>query len=145
MYVWLGKGRVALFQAVDNIIEVQEIIHSMRHMKLKNGAVAKQIDLEKAYDRIRWDFLHQVLIEIGFPDSWIRLIMFIVSSNSFAVLWNKEQLPFLRNLPFTSFLPGKKIPIPKLPFFRIAVHYVIGTAPRDLWQFLSTLLSFSKR
>ncbi|KAG6467722.1 hypothetical protein ZIOFF_074362 (mitochondrion) [Zingiber officinale] len=57
---------------VDNIIVVQEILHSMRTMK---RAVAIKIDLEKAYDRIRWSFLEKVLQEVGFPENWIKLII----------------------------------------------------------------------
>lgn len=60
----------------------------MKGLRRKNGALAIKIDLEKAYDRIRWEFLYEVLTEIGFPESWIQLIMFIVTSNSFAILWN---------------------------------------------------------
>lgn len=66
----------------------------MKHTKKKEGMVAIKVDLEKAYDRISWSFLYQVLHEIGFPHSWIRLIMFLVTSNSFAIFFHKEQLPF---------------------------------------------------
>nr|WMB96822.1 hypothetical protein [Solanum melongena]WMB96868.1 hypothetical protein [Solanum melongena]WMB97045.1 hypothetical protein [Solanum aethiopicum] len=49
-------------QTTDNIIVVQEAIHTMRIMKRKKkGVLAMKIDLEKAYDRIRWSFLRQVL------------------------------------------------------------------------------------
>lgn len=78
----------------DNIIVVQEVIHTMCISKRKEGMLAVKIDLEKGYDRIKWAFLYQVLQEIGFPGSWVHLIMFIVTSNNFAILWNKEQLPF---------------------------------------------------
>lgn len=44
-----------------NIIVVQEALHTMRKMKRKNGAIAIKVDLEKAYDRIKWSFLQQVL------------------------------------------------------------------------------------
>lgn len=40
--------------------------------------LAIKVDLEKAYDRIKWDFLHSVLEEIRLPNSWINLIMHIV-------------------------------------------------------------------
>lgn len=55
----------------DNIIIVQEALHTMRKMKRKSGIVAIKVDLEKAYDRIRWSFLQQVLEEVGLPLSWI--------------------------------------------------------------------------
>jgi hypothetical protein len=61
----------------------------MRKMKGKKGAVAIKIDKEKAYDRLDWNLLRRVLIEIGFPFTftWIKLIMNLVSTSQFAVLW----------------------------------------------------------
>src|ERR1044072_3110055 len=41
----------------DNIIISQEIFHSMRFLHRKNGWMAIKVDLEKAYDRVRWSFL----------------------------------------------------------------------------------------
>lgn len=38
----------------DNIIVAQEVIHSMSSMKGKKGFMAIKVDLEKAYDRLRW-------------------------------------------------------------------------------------------
>lgn len=39
-----------------------------------------KIDLEKAYDRIGWDFIDRVLLVVGFEDSLRKLIMYCVSS-----------------------------------------------------------------
>jgi hypothetical protein len=41
----------------DTIVVAQEIIHSMRSMKGKKGFMAIKVDLEKAYDCLRWDFI----------------------------------------------------------------------------------------
>ncbi|KAG8479287.1 hypothetical protein CXB51_029072 [Gossypium anomalum] len=41
----------------DNIILAQEVIHSMRCQKKRKWMVIK-IDLEKAYDRVRWNGVH---------------------------------------------------------------------------------------
>ncbi|EOY22291.1 Non-LTR retrolelement reverse transcriptase-like protein [Theobroma cacao] len=75
-------------QASDNIIVVQEAIHTMRIMKRKKGALVIKIDLEKAYDRVKWYFLQEVLIEIGLPSKWMSLIMHIVQTPTFSILWN---------------------------------------------------------
>lgn len=63
----------------------------MRKMTGKKGAIAVKIDLEKAYDRLDWNFLRRVLMEVGFPSNWINVIMNIVSTSQLAVLWNGEQ------------------------------------------------------
>lgn len=78
----------------DNIILVQEALHTMRTMKRKKGTLAIKVDLEKAYDRINWKFLQHVLEEINLPLSWIQLIMNIVTTNTFSLIWNGEHLPF---------------------------------------------------
>ena len=54
-------------KASDNIILVQEIIHSMNTSKSKVGNMAIKINLEKAFDRLKWSFIHQALIFFNFP------------------------------------------------------------------------------
>ncbi|EOY16857.1 Uncharacterized protein TCM_035777 [Theobroma cacao] len=60
----------------------------MRNMKRKEGALAIKINLEKVYDRVKWSFSQEVLIDIGFPSQSINLIMFIVKSFTFFIIWN---------------------------------------------------------
>lgn len=50
----------------DNIIIVQEVIHSMRTKKGRKGWMAIKINLEKAYDRLKWDFIERLLMTLGF-------------------------------------------------------------------------------
>ncbi|KAK4262419.1 hypothetical protein QN277_027981 [Acacia crassicarpa] len=78
----------------DNIIIGQELLHIMSRNRSRRGLMAMKIDLEKAYDRIRWEFLQQVLIEAGFEDDFIHLIIHCVSSVSFNVIWNGSQTEF---------------------------------------------------
>lgn len=74
---------------IDNIIAAFEIIH---HMKRKGrdrwGDVALQIDISKAYDRIRWDYLELMMSKIGFAPRWIRWIMMCVSIVMYKVAIN---------------------------------------------------------
>ncbi|XP_017972398.1 PREDICTED: uncharacterized protein LOC18611557 [Theobroma cacao] len=75
-------------QAVDNVIVVQEVIYTMKTMKRRERALALKVDLEKAYDRVKWSFIREVMTEIGIPSNWISLIMNIVQSPTFAIIWN---------------------------------------------------------
>ncbi|XP_061348098.1 uncharacterized protein LOC133293538 [Gastrolobium bilobum] len=45
----------------DIIIIVQELIHSIRRMQGKKCFMVIKVDLEKAYDRLNWKFIHRVL------------------------------------------------------------------------------------
>lgn len=38
------------------------------------------MDMSKAYDRIKWDFLHLVLQKLGFSTRWVNMIMICVES-----------------------------------------------------------------
>lgn len=77
--------------STDNIIIVKEAVHSMRRKKGRKGWMLLKLDLEKAYDRIRWDFLEDTLIAARLPEEWIRWIMLCVTGPSMNVMWNGEK------------------------------------------------------
>ncbi|XP_039684948.1 uncharacterized protein [Medicago truncatula] len=79
----------------DDIYQM-EIIHFMRRSKKKKGFVAFKIDLEKAFDKVNWEFLRSCLHDFGFPDITIRLIMHCVSSSNYSILWNGNKLPYFK-------------------------------------------------
>ena len=78
------KGR----QSSDNIILVQEIIHSMRNMRKKNGFMAIKIDLEKADDRIQWNFIFDCLRELEISENIQKIIQKCVTTPLMNILWN---------------------------------------------------------
>lgn len=78
----------------ENIVVAQEMVHSMNKMRGKTGFFAIKVDLAKAYDRLRWSFIHEVLLEIGFPSSLIHVIMHCVTSAKTNVLWNGNRSEF---------------------------------------------------
>ena len=49
-------------RGVDNTIIVQELIHTMGKTKGRGGYMALKIDLEKAYDKLEWSFIKDMLI-----------------------------------------------------------------------------------
>lgn len=77
-------------QSTDNIIIVQEMLHSMRKKQGNTGYMAIKIDFEKAYDRLRWSFIHDSLIEMKLPQTMIKVIMQCISSAKLQILWNGE-------------------------------------------------------
>lgn len=72
----------------ENIVVAQEMDHNMRKMKGRTGSFAIKVDLAKAYDRLRWSFIHGVLKEVGLPTKMINMIMHCIVSVRTNVLWN---------------------------------------------------------
>ncbi|XP_010471448.1 PREDICTED: uncharacterized protein LOC104751234 [Camelina sativa] len=82
----------------DNFVVVQEAVHSMRCKKGTKGWMLLKLDLEKAYDRIRWDFLEDTLNAAGLSNLWVRWIMTCVSGPSMSLLINGERTEAFRPL-----------------------------------------------
>jgi len=70
----------------DNAILVQEVVHFIHHSCAKKGSIAFKIDLEKACDRLNWDFLELTLHDFGFPPATISFIMSCVRSSNLSIL-----------------------------------------------------------
>jgi Reverse transcriptase (RNA-dependent DNA polymerase) len=49
---------------LDNVLAASEIIHSTK--RDKTHGVFLKIDFKKAYDRINWDFIQEILMSMGF-------------------------------------------------------------------------------
>lgn len=67
-------------------------MHTMRIKRGSKGFMAIKFDLEKAYDRLSWDFIHTILREIGFCSKWITLIMNCIRTPRMSIIWNGEKL-----------------------------------------------------
>ncbi|KAL2901420.1 LINE-1 reverse transcriptase-like protein [Bienertia sinuspersici] len=75
----------------DNCLLAHEFVNWVKHKKKgKLSAAVLKIDLSKAYDRIRWDFLEKVLEAYQFPQNWIKLIMQCVTTVQYSILINGE-------------------------------------------------------
>ena len=74
-------------RGVDNTIIVQELIHTMGKTKGRGGYMALKIDLEKAYDKLEWSFIRDMLICFNLPRNLIELIMSCISSVTTSLLF----------------------------------------------------------
>ncbi|EPS63383.1 hypothetical protein M569_11401 [Genlisea aurea] len=73
----------------DNILLAYELNHSIklaRRQSKRYGAL--KLDVSKAFDRLEWPFLEQVLRRHGFPASTTDTIMRLVSSATYSILIN---------------------------------------------------------
>lgn len=82
------KGRKIL----DNIVLVQEAVHSSCHRKEK-GMVIK-LDLANAFDRVKHDFLYAVMKKLGFSSSFINWVKACISFPWIALLVNGRSTKF---------------------------------------------------
>jgi hypothetical protein len=76
------KGR----NIMDGVLCLHEILHDTRVRK-KDGIVLK-LDFEKAYDKINWDFLFEVLKQRGFSETWCRWLRTVVCGGTLSVKVN---------------------------------------------------------
>ncbi|XP_075659071.1 uncharacterized protein LOC142628931 [Castanea sativa] len=73
----------------DNVLVVYEALHTMHGRRNgKTGSLALKLDVSKAYDRVEWNFLRQIMLKLGFPGVWVDRVMSCVSSTSFSILIN---------------------------------------------------------
>ncbi|XP_021760236.1 uncharacterized protein LOC110725072 [Chenopodium quinoa] len=58
----------------DNALIALECFHSMKkRSKGRKGHIAMKLDMSKAYDRVEWGFLRQLLLKMGFDGRWVNL------------------------------------------------------------------------
>jgi hypothetical protein len=77
----------------DNIITAYECLHFMKTNKAKkNNYCALKLDMQKAYNRLEWRYLEAVMIKIGFHRLWVCMVMRLVTTVSFQVLFNGGKL-----------------------------------------------------
>jgi hypothetical protein len=65
---------------LEGVVTLHETIHELKRKKQK-GVILK-LDFEKAYDKVNWSFLQQVLRMKGFYNKWCLWIDQIVSGGS---------------------------------------------------------------
>jgi hypothetical protein len=49
-------------------------------LKIEDRTCAVKLDMHKAYDRVEWGFLKNVMRCLGFEERWISLMMACMSS-----------------------------------------------------------------
>ncbi|XP_038985517.1 uncharacterized protein LOC120111723 [Phoenix dactylifera] len=123
----------------DNVLIAQEFMFDLGRASSRRSLMGIKLDMERAYDRMRWDFVQQSLQGFGFPEAWIRWVMGCIRAPSFAIPVNGSPS---RN---ASIFEGRRLP-PRMVVDR-AMRYAreVTTAAisftseiaRDIWGTLS--------
>lgn len=79
---------------LEGVLDLHEVIHELKRSKTK-GLILK-IDFEKAYDKVRWEFLEKVMRGKGFPPEWISWVMQNVQGGRVCVNVNGERGGYFR-------------------------------------------------
>ncbi|XP_027169406.1 uncharacterized protein LOC113769130 [Coffea eugenioides] len=90
------SGFVQGRQITDNFLLAQELVADIRKSN-RGGNMVIKLDMMKAYDRVSWPFLLQVLLYFGFSETWIDMIWSLISNMWFSVLVNGGSHGFFRS------------------------------------------------
>ena len=71
---------------LESVVAAHGIIHEV-HRKNESGIILK-LDYEKAYDRVDWHFLEEMLRSRGFGEKWISWIRRVVRGGSICIRIN---------------------------------------------------------
>lgn len=74
---------------LDKILVAFETLHNIQNYKSStHGYMALKLDMSKAYDRVEWYFLEELMRKMDFNERWINLVMGYVKTVSYFVLIN---------------------------------------------------------
>ncbi|RVW75378.1 Transposon TX1 uncharacterized 149 kDa protein [Vitis vinifera] len=85
------KGR----QILDIVLIANGPIDSL--LKSNECGVMCKLDIEKAYDHLKWDFLLQMLQKMRFGDKWVGWVKWCISTASFLMLVNGTPASFFNS------------------------------------------------
>ena len=77
---------------MDGVVSLHEIIHEVKRKK-QSGVIFK-VDFEKAYDKVNWNFLHNMMVKKGFGDKWCDWVLKTVKGGKVAIKTNDVVGPY---------------------------------------------------
>ncbi|CAA7029462.1 unnamed protein product [Microthlaspi erraticum] len=76
-------------QITDNVMIAHELMHGLKSKRdCAENYMAIKTDISKAYDRVEWNFLEEVMKKMGLSETWTQWIMACVRSVTFSIIIN---------------------------------------------------------
>ncbi|XP_056685575.1 uncharacterized protein [Spinacia oleracea] len=72
---------------MHNILIFQDIIKMYKRSQIQPNCFLK-LDHQKAYDTVEWDFIQEAMQYLGFPPSFINLIMTCLTTTQYSIMTN---------------------------------------------------------
>jgi hypothetical protein len=76
----------------DNVLVAYECVHKIKNKRAgKSGLCAVKLNMHKAYDLVEWIVLKNMMLTMGFSNTWVNLMMSCVTSVSYRVGFNSHE------------------------------------------------------
>ena len=85
-------GFVPSRETMEGALVAHEVLHSINSNQSSNFVI--KLDMMKAYDKVCWKFLFQVLSKMGFSKNWCKWIKACISGAYFLVIINGKPVGF---------------------------------------------------
>ncbi|VFQ89227.1 unnamed protein product [Cuscuta campestris] len=77
----------------EQILLTKEMVHNL-DIKAWGGNIIVKLDLSKAFDKLKWSFLFDVLLRFGFSNRLIHIIHNLMNSSKYSVVVNGKPCGF---------------------------------------------------
>ncbi|VFQ86979.1 unnamed protein product [Cuscuta campestris] len=74
-------------EILDQILITKEMVHHINR-KANGGNLIIKLDMAKAFDKLKWSYLFDILQQFGFCAQFINMVKNLLSSSKYSVLFN---------------------------------------------------------